>query len=59
VDHHELAGAVTLVTTKEKVLSLETVGYATAVMMLVDEGKVRLDDPVHKYIPGFSPRIIG
>jgi CubicO group peptidase (beta-lactamase class C family) len=28
---------------------------ATAVMMLVDDGKVRLDDPVSKYLPGFDP----
>jgi CubicO group peptidase (beta-lactamase class C family) len=27
---------------------------ATALMMLVDEGKVRLDDPVEKYIPEFK-----
>ncbi|HLA70158.1 MAG TPA: serine hydrolase domain-containing protein [Steroidobacteraceae bacterium] len=30
---------------------------ATAVMMLVDEGKVALDDPVSKYLPDFAPRI--
>ena len=27
---------------------------ATALMMLVDEGKVRLDDPVEKYLPEFK-----
>jgi CubicO group peptidase (beta-lactamase class C family) len=79
VDRHVLAGAVTLVADKEKVLSLETVGYAdisaskpmrpdalfwiasqskpitaTALMMLVDEGKVSLDDPVVKYLPEFK-----
>jgi CubicO group peptidase (beta-lactamase class C family) len=32
---------------------------ATALMMLVDAGKVRLDDPVRKYLPNFSPRIAG
>jgi CubicO group peptidase (beta-lactamase class C family) len=31
---------------------------AAAVMMLVDEGKIRLDDPVQKYLPEFSPRIM-
>jgi CubicO group peptidase (beta-lactamase class C family) len=76
VDNHTVAGAVTLVADKEKVLSLEAVGYAdiggmqllktnalfwiasqskpitaAALMMLVDEGKVRLDDPVEKYLP--------
>ena len=30
---------------------------ATALMMLVDDGKVRLDDPVSKYLPDFKPRI--
>jgi CubicO group peptidase (beta-lactamase class C family) len=78
VDHGALAGAVTLVADKDKVLSLDTVGYAdiaarspmrpdslfwiasqskpitaTALMMLVDEGKVNLDDPVEKYLPEF------
>jgi CubicO group peptidase (beta-lactamase class C family) len=76
VDRGNLAGAVTLVASPDKVLSLEAVGYsdvgskipmktdalfwiasmnkpitATALMMLVDEGKVRLDDPVEKYLP--------
>ena len=79
VDHHALAGAVTLVATKEKTLSLESIGYAdiaagnpmrtdsvfwiasqskpitaTALMMLVDEGKVNVDDPVEKYLPEFK-----
>ena len=27
---------------------------ATAFMSLVDDGKFRLDDPVHKFIPGFK-----
>jgi CubicO group peptidase (beta-lactamase class C family) len=31
---------------------------ATAVMLLVDEGKVRLDDPVEKYLPKFKPPIM-
>jgi len=30
---------------------------ATALMMLVDDGKVKLDDPVSKYLPDFKPRI--
>jgi CubicO group peptidase (beta-lactamase class C family) len=79
VDSHSLAGAVTLVADKDRVLSLEAVGYAdvaagkpmktdalfwiasqsksitaTAFMMLVDEGKVKLDDPVEKYLPEFK-----
>ncbi len=76
VDNHTLAGAVTLVASKDRVLSLDTVGYAdlaakkpmrpdslfwiasmskpitaTALMLLVDEGKVKIDDPVEKYLP--------
>jgi CubicO group peptidase (beta-lactamase class C family) len=79
VDHHTLAGAVTLVADKDKVLSLESVGFAdiagkkpmptdalfwiasqskpitaTALMILVDEGKVKVDDPVSKYLPEFK-----
>jgi CubicO group peptidase (beta-lactamase class C family) len=79
VDNHTLAGAVTLVASKDKVLSIDTVGYAdiaakslmgadtlfwiaseskpitaTVLMMLVDEGKLQLDDPVEKYLPEFK-----
>ena len=79
VDDHTLAGAVTLVASKQKVLSIETVGYAdiaakkpmradslfwiasmskpitaTALMILVDEGKVNVEDPVQKYLPEFK-----
>ena len=83
VDRHELAGAVTLVASRDRILSLEAVGYSdianrkpmatdalfwvasmskpiasSALMLLVDEGKVRLDDPVAKYLPEFDPRIM-
>ena len=79
VDRHSLAGAVLLVSSKDRVLDLETVGYAdiaakkpmrtdnlfwiasmnkpitaTALMMLVDEGKVNVEDPVEKYLPEFK-----
>lgn len=79
VDNHSLAGAVMLVASKDKVLVVDTVGYAdvaaqkpmraddlfwiasqskpitaTALMMLVDEGKVSLDEPVEKYLPEFK-----
>jgi CubicO group peptidase (beta-lactamase class C family) len=83
IDRHELAGAVVLVASKDKVLSLDAVGFAdiaahkqmqpdalfwiasmskpitaTAVMMLVDEGKIRLDDPVEKYLPEFKGQML-
>jgi CubicO group peptidase (beta-lactamase class C family) len=76
VENHTIAGAVTLVADKDKVVSLDTVGYAdlaakkpmrpdslfwiasmtkpvtaTAVLMLQDEGKLSVDDPVAKYLP--------
>ncbi len=79
VDDKTIAGAVMLVGTKDKILDVETVGYAdiakgipmaphdffwiasmskamttAAMMMLVDEGKVNLDDPVAKYLPEFK-----
>lgn len=78
VDKHELAGAMALVADKNKVLSIESVGFAdigaekamkadsvfwiasqskpmtaVAVMILVDEGKISLDDPIEKYLPEF------
>jgi len=83
VDSHSLAGAVTLVANKDKVLSLEAVGYAdvaakkpmkadslfwiasmskpitgAALMLLVDEGKVNVDDPVEKYLPEFRGQMV-
>ena len=79
VDDQTIAGAVMLVGTKDKILDVETVGYANiakkipmqphdffwiasmskamtgaAMMMLVDEGKVNLDDPVARYLPEFK-----
>ena len=79
VDSHTLAGAVTLVASRDRVLGVDTVGWAdiaakqpmraealfwiasmskpmtaAAFMILVDEGKVRIDDPVEKYLPEFK-----
>ena len=79
VDSKSLAGAVTVVADKDKILSHEAVGFsdiaamilmplnalfwiasqskpitAAALMILVDEGKVSLDDPVEKYLPEFK-----
>jgi CubicO group peptidase (beta-lactamase class C family) len=31
---------------------------SVAVMILVDEGKVKLDDPVTKFIPSFAPQVL-
>src|SRR6185295_6225753 len=83
IHRHVLAGAVTLVANKDKILSHEAVGFmdvkaqtamrpdavfwiasqskpitATAVMMLVDEGKIALDDPVEKYLPEFKGQMV-
>ncbi|WP_395749871.1 serine hydrolase domain-containing protein [Prosthecobacter sp.] len=79
VDKHLVPGVVTLVASKDKVLDLDSAGYASlasktpmrkdavfwiasmsksltgaALMMLVDEGKVSLDDAVEKYLPAFK-----
>jgi len=79
VDQGQVAGVVTLVATKDKVLHLAAVGKsdlatgrkmqpddlfwiasmskpitATAVAILVDDGKLAFDDPVSKYLPEFS-----
>ncbi|MCE9604832.1 MAG: beta-lactamase family protein [Planctomycetia bacterium] len=76
VDSHSLAGAVTLVADKDKVLAVDAIGFAdiagerpmkpdtmfwiasqtksitgAALMILVDDGKVSLDDPIEKYLP--------
>lgn len=83
VDRHELAGAVVLVADEEKVLSIDSVGFAdiqagkpmandalfwiasqskgmtaTAVLMLVDEDKISLDDPVEKFLPEFRGQMV-
>jgi CubicO group peptidase (beta-lactamase class C family) len=83
VDSGTLAGAVLLVASPDKVLSLEAVGYAdvgaktamrtdslfwiasmskpitaTGLMMLVDEGRLHLDDSVEKYLPEFRGQMV-
>jgi len=83
VQNHTLAGAVILWANKDRVLSLEAVGYshvgkairmktdalfwiasmskpmtATALLMLVDEGKARLTDPVEQYLPEFHGQML-
>jgi CubicO group peptidase (beta-lactamase class C family) len=79
IDSGEIAGAVTVVATKDRILHLQTTGFAdvarqnpmradtvfyiasmtkpvtaTAVLMLQDEGKLNVSDPVAKYIPEFA-----
>jgi len=79
LDGHMIAGAVTLIGNKDRVLSVETIGQAdlatgrpmtpdtvfwiasmsksvtgAALMMLVDEGRLNVDDPVEKYLPDFK-----
>jgi CubicO group peptidase (beta-lactamase class C family) len=76
---NEIAGAITVVVTKDKVLHFETTGLAdvaakrpmtpdrlfwiasmtkpvtgVAVLMLQDEGKLNVADPVAKYLPEFA-----
>jgi CubicO group peptidase (beta-lactamase class C family) len=76
---NEIAGAVTAVVTRDKVLHLESTGFAdvaakrpmtadtlfwiasmtkpitgAAILMLQDEGKLQVADPVAKYLPGFA-----
>ena len=79
IGQNEIAGAVTMVVTKDKVLHLETTGFAdiaskkpmtpdtlfwiasmtkpitgTAILMLQDDGKLNVSDPVAKFIPEFA-----
>ena len=79
VAQNEIAGAVTLVANKDKILHLDATGFAdltaqaplsrdslfwiasmskpvtgVAVLIMQDEGKVSIDDPVEKYIPEFA-----
>lgn len=83
VERHELAGAVVLVADKNRILSLDAIGFsdattriamptdamfwiasqtkpmtATALMMLVDEGRVAIEDPVEKYLPEFAGQMM-
>src|SRR5262245_32167277 len=76
---HEVAGAVTMVVAKDRVLHLETTGLAdvaakrpmtpetlfwiasmtkpitgVALLMLQDDGKLKVTDPVAKYLPEFA-----
>jgi CubicO group peptidase (beta-lactamase class C family) len=79
IDAGEVAGVVTLVARRGKVVHFEAQGYAdiaakkpmrtdnifrlasmgkpdtaVAIMMLVEEGKIRLTDPVSQYVPEFK-----
>ncbi len=83
VGQNTLAGAVVLVADKDKVLSIEALGWAdiekkkpmtresffwiasmskamtaAGLMILVDEGKVGLDDPVEKYLPEYGGQML-
>jgi CubicO group peptidase (beta-lactamase class C family) len=76
---NEIAGAITVVVTKDKTIHFETTGLAdvaskrpltpdtlfwiasmtkpitgTAILMLQDEGKLNVADPVAKYLPEFA-----
>lgn len=79
INKNEIAGAITVVVTKDKTLHFETTGLAdvaskrpmspdtlfwiasmtkpvtaVAVLMLQDEGKLNVADPVAKYLPEFA-----
>ena len=79
ISKNEIAGAVTVVVSRDKILDLETTGFAdvasrkpmapdslfwiasmtkpitgTAILMLQDEGKLDVADPVAKYLPEFA-----
>ncbi len=79
IDRQEIAGAVTMVLAKDRVLHFETTGFAdiatkrpmtgetlfwiasmtkpvtgAAIMILQDEGKLNVDDPVAKHVPEFA-----
>src|ERR1043166_8369293 len=76
---NEIAGAITVVVTRDKTVHLETTGFAdvaaqrpmtpdtlfwiasmtkpvtgTAILMLQDDGKLNVADPVAKYLPEFA-----
>jgi CubicO group peptidase (beta-lactamase class C family) len=79
IQSNEIAGAITVVVTKDKTIHSETAGFAdvatqrpmkpetlfwiasmtkpvtgVAVLMLQDEGKLSVNDPVAKYLPEFA-----
>ena len=79
IARHEIAGAVTMVVTADKILHEEATGQAdvaaarpmkpdtlfwiasmtkpvtaTAILMLQDEGRLQVTDPVAKYLPEFA-----
>ena len=79
VAKNEVAGAVTVVVAKDRILHLEATGSAdlatkrpmtpdtlfwiasmtkpvtgVAILMLQDDGKLKVSDPVAKYLPGFA-----
>ena len=82
-DEHKIAGAVTLVARKGRIVSVQAAGCANlekqtpmrddslfwiasmtkpitalAVMMLQDEGRLSIDDPVEKHLPEFKGQML-
>jgi len=83
IDTNQIAGAVTLVARKGKVVHFEAQGWrykeenqpmerddifslasmtkpiaSTALMMLWEEGKFLLDDPISKWLPGYAQKTV-
>jgi CubicO group peptidase (beta-lactamase class C family) len=83
IERQEIAGAVVVLATKDRIIDREAVGYAdlnghrlmgvndlfwiasmgkamtaAGIMILVDEGKIGLDDPVVKYLPEFKNLVV-
>src|SRR5215469_13662396 len=62
VDHGDTPGVVEIVVSPDRILYEQAAGKLDAsrnVPMPVEEGKIGLDDPISKYLPGFdNPQVI-
>jgi CubicO group peptidase (beta-lactamase class C family) len=55
-DHHQLVTPEVM--TSDHLFDIasltKVIGTTTSIMLLVDRGKIKIDDPIHKYIPTFT-----